>query len=415
VLAVIELAAGAMGRLDAIALLAPWVLYARVGQTAVHLVGVGQLHVLVRASFWSVQLVLFIWMLLKLLAWLLQDKARNGQIRRRVLKCLLRAHGPAPSPWGNAAQYPPFFQLSKVLPGSPQCDNRANVGHIPSVHCEEFSMPASYLDPAAVLAAQKDLRMRLLDRRGSISWGSGRDLAAQLLLHIDDASACWQLAVEWLRTALDVERVDGGYATPAQATYVLGKAEARSDSLETGSVAGMVIDNRDPGLLRLWASSRPVVFPDIAQENRLHSDLRKQLSDVGTLSKIAVPLRERGTPFGLLCVDHVKRRIDWTGEQYERFQSLSAEVLGPILWTSARLVTHGCASASEHTFGNLTPAESRVAMLAATGMSYKEIARKLNRSFSTVDHQLRSIRRKLGVPSCTRLAQVLAARNSASP
>jgi uncharacterized MAPEG superfamily protein len=68
VFAVIVLAAAAMGRLEAIALLAPWVLYARVGQTAVHLLGVGQLHVLVRASFWSVQLVLFFWMLLKLLA-----------------------------------------------------------------------------------------------------------------------------------------------------------------------------------------------------------------------------------------------------------------------------------------------------------------------------------------------------------
>lgn len=68
VFAVIVLAAAAMSRLDAIALLAPWVLYARVGQTAVHLLGVGQIHVLVRASFWSVQLVLFFWMLLKLLA-----------------------------------------------------------------------------------------------------------------------------------------------------------------------------------------------------------------------------------------------------------------------------------------------------------------------------------------------------------
>jgi len=68
VFAVIVLAAAAMGRLDAIALLAPWVLYARVGQTVVHLIGVGQLHVLARATFWSVQLVLFFWMLLKLLA-----------------------------------------------------------------------------------------------------------------------------------------------------------------------------------------------------------------------------------------------------------------------------------------------------------------------------------------------------------
>lgn len=68
VFAVIVLGAAAMGRLDAVAVLAPWVLYARIGQTLAHLSGVGQLQVLVRASFWSVQLGLMLWMLFKLLA-----------------------------------------------------------------------------------------------------------------------------------------------------------------------------------------------------------------------------------------------------------------------------------------------------------------------------------------------------------
>ncbi len=68
VFAVIVLAAAAMGRLDTIATLAPWVLYARVGQTLAHLSGIGQINVLVRASFWSVQIGLMVWMLFKLLA-----------------------------------------------------------------------------------------------------------------------------------------------------------------------------------------------------------------------------------------------------------------------------------------------------------------------------------------------------------
>ena len=68
VFAVIVLAAAAMGRLETIAAPAPFVLYARIGQSTVHLLGVGQAHVLVRATFWSVQLGLFIWMLVKLLA-----------------------------------------------------------------------------------------------------------------------------------------------------------------------------------------------------------------------------------------------------------------------------------------------------------------------------------------------------------
>jgi len=66
IFAVIVLAAVAMGRMDLIAMLAPWVLYARIGQSLTHMVGVGQVHVFVRASFWSAQLGLFVWMLVKL-------------------------------------------------------------------------------------------------------------------------------------------------------------------------------------------------------------------------------------------------------------------------------------------------------------------------------------------------------------
>lgn len=62
VFAVIVLAAVAMGKTGAVDALAPWVLYARFGQTLVHLWGVGATQVLVRASLWSVQLGLCLWM-----------------------------------------------------------------------------------------------------------------------------------------------------------------------------------------------------------------------------------------------------------------------------------------------------------------------------------------------------------------
>lgn len=66
VFAVIVLAAAALDRLPAVDALAPWVLYARIGQSAAHLWGVGPLQVLVRAAFWAVQLALFAWMLFRL-------------------------------------------------------------------------------------------------------------------------------------------------------------------------------------------------------------------------------------------------------------------------------------------------------------------------------------------------------------
>ena len=67
VFAAIVLGAAALNRLDVVAPYAAIVLYARVAQSTVHLIGVGRIHVLVRATFWSVQLGLFIWMLIKLL------------------------------------------------------------------------------------------------------------------------------------------------------------------------------------------------------------------------------------------------------------------------------------------------------------------------------------------------------------
>lgn len=66
--AVIVLSAAALGKLEAINALAPLVLYARVGQSLIHLTGTGKLQVLIRATFWSIQLLLFFVMLGKLFA-----------------------------------------------------------------------------------------------------------------------------------------------------------------------------------------------------------------------------------------------------------------------------------------------------------------------------------------------------------
>ena len=68
VFAVLVLAASLMDKSNTIQTIAPFVLYARIGQTLAHLWGTGPLQVFVRASFWSVQLVICLWMALQLLA-----------------------------------------------------------------------------------------------------------------------------------------------------------------------------------------------------------------------------------------------------------------------------------------------------------------------------------------------------------
>jgi DNA-binding CsgD family transcriptional regulator len=56
----------------------------------------------------------------------------------------------------------------------------------------------------------------------------------------------------------------------------------------------------------------------------------------------------------------------------------------------------------------LTKSKYEIARLVAQGLSYKEIARIRGRSFSTIDHHLRSIRHKTGVSSTSALVSLLA-------
>lgn len=67
VFAVIVLVAAAMGNLAAVALLAPWVLAARVAQTLTHLIGTSHWLVFVRANFYVIQVLLMFWMILRLI------------------------------------------------------------------------------------------------------------------------------------------------------------------------------------------------------------------------------------------------------------------------------------------------------------------------------------------------------------
>ncbi len=254
---------------------------------------------------------------------------------------------------------------------------------------------------------QTNLRRTLLDQPGLISYTPARDLASPLLLYLDDTVKCWQLCTDWLRSTLKAERVDGGYATPLDKDYFPGQGESICNYDEIPSIKGVKVNNADEGVRLLWRSSKPIVFSCIAQERRFGEELRRDLLDIGVSSKIAIALRSPSGPFALLCADRVKRnRGEWSTHQYDIFECTTKEVIGPILEAALEL--------SQDTNDPLIPlreclsdAELRVAELTALGFSYKEIARELDRSIHTVDHQLRSIRVKLQMESHAKLARYL--------
>jgi DNA-binding CsgD family transcriptional regulator len=268
-----------------------------------------------------------------------------------------------------------------------------------------------------LMTAQRQLRQSLLDSPGAIRWRPARDLAAHLLLHLDAPDDCLRIAADWLREAFDADRVDCGFGRPDDAWF-RPQAEALRRDRDVPSVIGIAMDAADWGLRALWHAHGVMVLRDFELERLLSQRTRAELLRLGTRVKMAAPIMDRAGPLGLMCVDWLDAWEPARDERRARFEEVAAVVLGPVMSTSLRLAggmrraTRPTHDEAPDLFDSLTPAERTVARLAFDGLSYKEIARQLDRSFSTVDHQLRSARSKLGVSSTARLVNLMSSQRS---
>jgi DNA-binding CsgD family transcriptional regulator len=272
--------------------------------------------------------------------------------------------------------------------------------------------------PEVVQSTQSRLRDYLFGSQGRIAWHPARDLAAHMLLFIDDSKSCSAIAVEWIRNGLGCSRVDTGLGLSSDSAYFPGYAESRDPDTEVQTYAGATVNNTADAMQLMWLSQRPTVFVEVADDSRFDIGLRNLLVNAGTKSKMAAPVAFRGKSVGLICADWVGRTIPNSSLLYEHYESVVCEVLGPILVSSHELDSirvsgsmlgpNNIVRTKEELGTILSTAELNVAQLAASGLPYKVIADRLNKSFSTVDHQLRSIRRKLKVRTYAELASVLA-------
>ena len=276
-----------------------------------------------------------------------------------------------------------------------------------------------------VYAVQRRLRARLLDR-GVIRYAHARDLAAHMLLHLDDLSGCWSIATNWLRAELGCQRVDTGFGMREARDYFPGFAEAKDTNYDVPSFGGgKAVDNRDIAMQAMWLDSRPLIFADIKQDNRIRTRLRQRLSGARTKSKFAWALRTERGGYGLICADWTEHFVPWESGIYDCFEQTVADVLSPVIAVAKEIadqdredcnarraggypLTLSAGLSTVASLASLTGSEMEVARLVARGMSYKEIARIRRRSFSTIDHQLRSIRQKIGVSSTSALVSLLA-------
>jgi len=273
------------------------------------------------------------------------------------------------------------------------------------------------MDDDHLLAVQRQLRRRILDNPGAIRWRPARDLAAHMLLLLDAPDDCWRFATAWLREAFDADRVDVGFGRPDEA-YFRPQVEALRRERDVPSVIGISMNTADWGLHRLWNARGVVVLQAADLERSIGEATRTALRRMGTRVKMAAPIADRAGPVGLMCVDWLDVFEAVGDVRRSRFEEIASVVLGPVMSASLHLACNlsegeGLApDEAQGRFDSLTAAERVVARLAADGLSYKEIARRLDRSFSTVDHQLRSARSKLGVKSTARLVSLVSGRHS---
>jgi len=273
-----------------------------------------------------------------------------------------------------------------------------------------------------LLHAQRRLRRALLDGP-AIRHKPARDLAAHMLLYLDDVTACWDVATHWLRAELDCQRVDTGFGRADAKEYFPGFSEAMNTNYDVPSFGGAAVDNTDPIMQAMWSGSSPIIFADIKQDRRVTPKLRKRMAGAGTRSKFGAALRTRNKSYGLICADWTEHLVPYDSGLFDRFEQTVEDVLNPIIAVAkdvadAQGVTHSTQAQANSTLchdplgsgalDTLTRSEIEVARLVSRGLSYKEIARVRDRSLSTIDHQLRSIRGKLGVTSTSSLISVLA-------
>lgn len=273
-----------------------------------------------------------------------------------------------------------------------------------------------------VFSTQRRLRAELLDRP-IVRYKPARDLAAHMLLHIDDLTGCWSIAANWLRAELGCHRVDTGFGVQTADDYFPGFAEAKSSDLDVPSFAGKPVDNRDAMMQAMWRDARPLVYADIKHDDRVSVRMRQRMSGAKTRSKMAWALRSADGSYGLICADWTAHLVPVQSGLYDCFEQTVSDVLSPIIFVARGLAgqTHddarrllqrssqgaGLPDCGELALGTLSAAEKDVARMVAKGLSYKEIARQRGRSFSTIDHQLRSIREKTGAASTAALIHLL--------
>jgi DNA-binding CsgD family transcriptional regulator len=204
--------------------------------------------------------------------------------------------------------------------------------------------------------------------------------------------------LEAMRAMVSANRADGGFVRRRSDVY--RPSHVATDP--TTMACAVEVSAGDDLVVNVLAHDRVFAVHEV-EEVLPEGPLRAQLSESCTRSIVVRRLATDDDPFGLVCLDWVGVPHQSTVEELSLLDLFSARVLAPLLreaWATG-------ASGPRPAHPPLSPAELEVALLAAEGLTYAEIADTLDKSVSTVGHQLAAARRKTGARNGVELSRAL--------
>ena len=214
--------------------------------------------------------------------------------------------------------------------------------------------------------------------------------AAQMILYIDNPKEVVRIGLQYLVSELSVCRADAGFATPSHLNYT-PIAEFCNPNTNPPSITGLVIPNQHKAMHNIWHSSVPVKYEKV-EENDVLDDLKQPLIDAGCKSMLLQKLMWGDEPIGIVCIDYTVHEHEWSALEIKFMETFCAIFLGPL----AAISNYWFNPKMHSMFSKPTDSEMVAIRLAADGLSYKQIADKLNKSIRTVENQFRNARKRLG-------------------
>ena len=200
-------------------------------------------------------------------------------------------------------------------------------------------------------------------------------------------------------TELSVCRADAGFAIPTHQHYT-PITEFRNQATSPPSITGLELPNQHAAMQDVWQASSPIVINDVSSHDTLN-ELKEIFLNAGCKSMLLQQLTWEEDPIGIACIDYTVESHIWSDDEINFMHTFCSTFLGPLAgisnyWFNPKL---------HNMFSKPSESELIAIRLAAKGLTYKQIASKLNKSTRTIESQFRNARNRLSARNQTDLVK----------